>query len=167
MFQGSQIRDYGEYPIEVLGVIDGDRFEARALDGSGQTFREVRLYGIDVPEDGQEFSSEATEHLRHLAESIKGSLWMEIKDIDLDGRQVAVVHINAQEETLNRAMVEAGWAYWHSDLDPDNALGLQEAQRRAFTDGRGVGRMAAPKRGPGITETVCAGNGTGCNGKRG
>ncbi len=138
MFQGSQIRDYGEYPIEVLGVIDGDRFEARALDGSGQTFREVRLYGIDAPEDGQEFSSEATEHLRHLAESIKGSLWMEIKDIDLDGRQVAVVHINAQEETLNRAMVEAGWAYWHSDLDPDNALGLQEAQRRAFTDGRGV-----------------------------
>ena len=138
MFQESQKRDYGEYPIEVLCVIDGARFEARPLDGSGQSFREVRLYGIDAPEVGQESAREATEYLRHLTASTAGSLWMEIKSIDLDGQQVAIVHINTPDETLNRAMVEAGWAYWHSDFDPDNALGLQEAQRRASTDERGV-----------------------------
>ena len=125
------------FPIEITRVIDGDGFEVRALDSTERTF-EVRLYAVDAPESGQEYGKEAMNHLRREVNS--GRFWLEVKGTDPNGRTVAVVYKDIYDSvhTLNYLMVRAGWAYWYLGYDPENSLGLKEAQVAAYMDGKGV-----------------------------
>ena len=143
--------DY-RFPIEIIRVIDGDGFKARALDGINREL-EVRLYAIDAPEGRQKYGREATNHLRNLTKV--GRFWLETKNQDPHGRTIAIVYKdgNDAEHTLNYAMVRDGWAYWYSRYErqynktpdgelemtePLNELGLKEAQQQAHTEARGV-----------------------------
>ena len=74
--------DY-RFPIEIIRVIDGDGFKARALDGINREL-EVRLYAIDAPEGRQKYGREATNHLRNLTKV--GRFWLETKNQDPHGR---------------------------------------------------------------------------------
>ena len=70
-----------------------------------------------------------------------GRFWLQvIGEPDPHGRTVAVVYKDSLENshTLNYLMVRAGWAYWYKDFDPENSLGLREAQGDAFFKGLGV-----------------------------
>ena len=127
----------GEFPIEITRVVDGDGFEARVLDGSGRTI-EVRLYAIDAPEGAQKYGEEATNHLRKEVEG--GRFWLEVNRTDPNGRTVAVVYKDIYDTvcTLNYLMIRAGWAYWYSNYDTKNSLGLREAEIAAYLDGNGV-----------------------------
>ena len=143
--------DY-RFPIEIIRVIDGDGFKARALDGTNREL-EVRLYAIDAPEGRQKYGREATNHLRNLTEV--GHFWLEAKNQDPHGRTIAIVYKDGidAEHTLNYAMVRDGWAYWYSRYErqykktpegelemtePLNELGLKEAEQQAHTEDRGV-----------------------------
>ena len=143
--------DY-RFPIEILQVIDGDGFKARAQDGTNREL-EVRLYAIDAPEGRQKYGREATNHLRNLTKV--GRFWLVTKDQDPHGRTIAIVYKDGidAEHTLNYAMVRDGWAYWYSRYERDynrtpegelemteplNELGLKEAEQQAHTEGKGV-----------------------------
>ena len=143
--------DY-RFPIEVLRVVDGDGFKARAQDGTNREL-EVRLYAIDAPEGRQKYGREATNHLRNLTKA--GRFWLVTKDHDPHGRTIAIVYRDGidAEHTLNYAMVRDGWAYWYSRYErehdrtpegemeltePLNELGLKEAEQQAHTEGKGV-----------------------------
>ena len=126
-----------EFPIEITRVIDGDGFEARALDGSDRTF-EVRLYAIDAPERTQKYGKEATDHLRQEVKG--GRFWLEVKGTDPNGRTVAVVYKDTYDtvHTLNYLMVRTGWAYWYFGYDTGNSFSLREAEIAAYMDCKGV-----------------------------
>ena len=131
-------REDDRYPIEITHVIDGDGFQAKALDGSNRAV-EVRLYAIDAPEGGQKYGQEATKHLRQVVRD--GRFWLQVRGQDPNGRTVAVVYKDSLEtsHTLNYLMVRAGWAYWYSHYeDGGNELGLKEAEVTAYMEGLGV-----------------------------
>ena len=131
-------REDDRYPIEITHVVDGDGFQAKALDGSNRAV-EVRLYAIDAPEGGQKYGQEATKHLRQVVRD--GRFWLQVRGQDPNGRTVAVVYKDSLEtsHTLNYLMVRAGWAYWYSHYeDGGNELGLKEAEATAYMEGVGV-----------------------------
>lgn len=131
-------REDDRYPIEITHVIDGDGFQAKALDGSNRAV-EVRLYAIDAPEGGQKYGQEATKHLRQVVRD--GRFRLQVRGQDPNGRTVAVVYKDSLEtsHTLNYLMVRAGWAYWYSHYeDGGNELGLREAEATAYMEGVGV-----------------------------
>ena len=126
-------REDNRFPIEIISVVDGDGFKARALDGSNREI-EVRLFAIDAPEGRQEYGRESTDHLRNL--TTEGRFWLEAKAYDHYGRVIGIVYKDGSnaEHTLNYAMVRDGWAYWYSQYErpwvkpPDDETGIHETQ---------------------------------------
>ncbi|MDE2688373.1 MAG: ankyrin repeat domain-containing protein [Chloroflexota bacterium] len=133
-------RERNRFPIEIARVVDGDGFEARVLDGSGR-YIAIRLYAIDAPEAPQKYGKQATEYLISLVRQGR-RFWADVKNPrDPYERTVAVVYKDGFDaaDTLNYAMVREGWAYWYSHFeDGQNELGLREAERTAFMEGKGV-----------------------------
>ncbi|HEV7333729.1 MAG TPA: thermonuclease family protein [Flavisolibacter sp.] len=98
---------------KVVAISDGDTF--RLLTDEKQTVR-VRLHGIDAPEKGQDYSTQAREVLSELV--FGKEVRLEQKDKDRYGRIVAVVYsngVNVNEELLRRGMV---WHYKEYDKTP-------------------------------------------------
>ena len=146
------INEDNRFPIEIVRVVDGDGFRARALDGTNRDI-EVRLFAIDAPEGRQKYGRESTDHLRNLTR--QGRFWVEVKDQDRYGRVIGIVYKDSfdAEHSLNYAMVKDGWAYWYSGYErqrnwtpegemeitePQNELGLREAEALAYMESRGV-----------------------------
>jgi endonuclease YncB( thermonuclease family) len=88
----------------VVKVIDGDSFNM--IDKDNKQIR-VRLYGIDCPEHGQDFSNKARSK---AAECIAGkTVRVIVHDTDRYGRIVGVVPVG--KTTLNEILLEDGLAW--------------------------------------------------------
>jgi micrococcal nuclease len=88
---------------EVVGVADGDTITA-LNNGKGER---IRLYGIDTPEKRQAFGKKAKQF---TSDMVYGkTVEVKIKDIDRYGRTVALVNVDG--ESLNEALVKAGYAW--------------------------------------------------------
>ena len=128
------------FPLEIKRVIDGDGFDALVFGtpNTEEPVQEIRLFGIDAPEMAQRYGEEAAEYLSSLVGDAR--LYMEVVNYDPFGRQVAIVYRNSfeKEETLNYLMVKSGWAYWYQNFDPENRLGLREAEGEAFFGHLGI-----------------------------
>jgi endonuclease YncB( thermonuclease family) len=110
---------------KVVGISDGDTFTM--LTTSNQQVK-VRLYGIDCPERGQDFSTAARQALSNL---IFGHIVrIEKKDTDRYGRIIAIVYnnkgINVNEQLLRDGFA---WHYKQYDQNPAWADMVYEAQR--------------------------------------
>ncbi len=90
---------------KVVRVIDGDSLIVK----KGDTSHEVRLYGIDAPEHGQDYSKVSARYVRKkwLGEKVS----VEPMDIDKYGRIIAFVRNNGK--LVNKEMVRVGlaWVY--------------------------------------------------------
>jgi micrococcal nuclease len=90
--------------IPVDRVIDGDTFDSPR--------RRVRLYGVDVPERGEECFQEATDRLQELAgDSVR--LELGPRKMDEFGRVLAYVYTEAGDsvdEILVREGLASAWA---------------------------------------------------------
>ena len=95
----------------VSRIADGDSF---TLVREGRE-TEVRLYGIDAPEQAQPFYRKAETFTRKMLQ--KGRI--ELKEVDRDryGRTVAWVYVDSQ--CLNKELVRHGlaWHYKHHSKD--------------------------------------------------
>lgn len=91
--------------VRVHHIIDGDSLAVV----SGQTFMEIRLWGIDAPEYDQPGSKEASERLASLTKS--GKITLFVKDRDRYGRTVGIVKCDGV--SINEAMVASGNAWVH------------------------------------------------------
>lgn len=122
---------------EVVSVADGDTL---SVDRPGTGPVRVRLYGVDAPEGGQAYSSEATTFVekRALGETVS----VEARDVDVYGRLVAEVRL-AGGESLNRALVRDGWAWWYRRYAPDDAE-LERLEREARALRAGIWRDPDP-----------------------
>ncbi len=114
-------------------VQDGDSLKL-IQDGETEEIR-VRLYGIDAPEKGQEFSNQSREQLRKLTQ--KKNIRVEVQDIDRYGRYIGKVYVGSTY--VNQEMLRAGlaWYYGHH-ADNDKDADLQKAQQRARKAAKGL-----------------------------
>lgn len=107
----------------VVEVIDGDTID---ILYQSQTQR-IRLGGIDAPEKGQAFGSEAKRFVIDLA----GRRYVTVaaEDTDRYGRIIGEV-ILPDGRSLNREIVKEGYAWWYRKYSRDVSIGyLEEAAK--------------------------------------
>lgn len=120
----------------VVRVVDGDTLRVNV----DQKIEKFRLYGIDSPEIGQEYGTEARSVARKLIEGQK--VTVESIESDHFGRDVAIVRL-PDGRSLNAEMVRQGYAWWSRRHAPDD-LELAEAEREARAHRRGLWRQPEP-----------------------
>lgn len=114
-------------------VQDGDSLKF-IPEGATEEVR-LRLYGIDAPEKGQEFSRQSREFLSKLTQ--KKNIRVEVQDIDRYGRYIGKVYVGSTY--VNREVLRAGLAWYythHADNDRDSDL--QKAQQSARKAAKGL-----------------------------
>ncbi|MEN8252091.1 MAG: thermonuclease family protein [Patescibacteria group bacterium] len=101
--KGSDVvnEDVNEGLFVVSRVIDGDTFEIE----SGQR---VRMIGIDTPERGKYFFTEATDRLKELIEGKEVTLSKDVSEVDRYGRLLR--HVYVKDNWINKQMIDEGYA---------------------------------------------------------
>ena len=119
----------------VVGVSDGDTLTA--LDAANAQHK-VRLQGIDAPESGQPFGTQARDRLAEL--TLRRTVRVILGGRDRYGRDLASVAVDGRD--VARDMVAAGlaWQYDRYDSSPELARAEQEARAAR----RGLWADAAP-----------------------
>lgn len=108
----------------VVSVADGDT--VTILTDNDEQIR-IRLYGIDAPEKGQDFSNKSRQFLHDLCYGKIVSI--EKKGIDQYERVLGIVYIN--EFNLNKEMVRNGLAWYYDHYVKDADLeALEHAARK-------------------------------------
>lgn len=99
----------------------------------GTDIIEIRLHGIDCPEEGQAFAREARQFVYDLcfARMVK----IRPLDTDPEGRTVAIVYLEDRRE-LNYELLKAGMA-WHSRKFSNDKM-YEAAVRHARKSGMGL-----------------------------
>lgn len=98
---------------KVVRIADGDTMTILTKDNKQVR---VRLYGIDCPEKGQDFSMAST---RFTSQRSAGKrVTVQIKDIDRYGRTIGVVLL-PDGTNLNKELLKAGLA-WHYKFFDDS-----------------------------------------------
>ena len=120
----------------VAHTIDGDSILVK-VDRNKEN---LRLYGIDAPEIGQEFGTEARDFVRERTAG--RAVTVERLGSDRFGRDVAIVRL-PDGRSLNAELVRHGYAWWSRRHAPDN-LELADAEREARSQKRGLWHQAEP-----------------------
>ena len=93
----------------LVRAADGDSFSARRAD-TGQTV-ELRLYGVDAPENGQPYGQASRRSLLAMTEG--KILTVSPVENDRYGRVVAVVFAAGDETSVNERQLEQGMAWYY------------------------------------------------------
>jgi endonuclease YncB( thermonuclease family) len=122
----------------IVSVADGDTVRAR-LDATGRTLT-VRLEGVDAPEQGEPFSTQARNATRVMLFNKKVQL--KATDVDRYDRLVARIVLDGRDSSLE--LIDAGLACHFTRFVNDPLLA--KAQSSARTAGRGfwVANSAKP-----------------------
>lgn len=119
---------------EVTKIVDGDTID---VEIEGETYR-LRYIGVDTPERGRPFFSEATEANRQLVENQTVFLEKDVSETDRYGRLLRYVYLR-KGTMVNAELVCQGFAQV-ATFPPD--VKYQEAflqlQREARDAGRGL-----------------------------
>jgi endonuclease YncB( thermonuclease family) len=121
----------------VISVADGDTVRIR-LDGKGQSVR-VRLEGIDAPEQGEPFSTQARNAARVLLFNKK--VVVKPSDVDNYDRLVARIMVDSKDSSMQ--LIESGLACHFTRFVNDPSLA--KAQAAARTAGRGFWAAGAQR----------------------
>jgi endonuclease YncB( thermonuclease family) len=109
----------------IVSVADGDTVRAR-LDRSGRTLT-IRLEGIDTPEQGEPFSTQARNATRVLLFNKKVQL--KATDVDRYDRLVARIVIDGSDASVQ--LIEAGLACHFTRFVNDPVLAKAQVTARA------------------------------------
>jgi len=121
---------------KVVGVIDGDTIEVM-INGKAE---KIRLYGVDCPESGQAFGTQAK---KFTSDACFGkTVTVEITDVDKYGRFIGTVRY-PNGSTLNEALLAAGMAWWYKEYAPE-AWNLMDLQVQAMETDAGLWVDTAP-----------------------
>jgi endonuclease YncB( thermonuclease family) len=112
---------------EVVGVHDGDTLTLLVE----QEEIKIRLDGIDAPESGQAFGTQAKNALSEtvFAKAVR----VTVTDTDRYGRSIGVVEVaddRGRARNVNLAMVRAGFAWHYVEYSDDEDLAAAERQAR-------------------------------------
>lgn len=136
----------------VLNIIDGDTIEV-SLSGRRQT---VRYIGIDTPERGDYYYSEATEANRALVKDQQVILVKDISETDRYGRLLRYVYL-PDGTFVNAELVAQGFAFAVTfPPDVQQQQYFQSLEREARRIGRGLWATEATDVAPAGTPTRAA-----------
>ena len=121
----------------IVSIADGDTVRAR-VEGSGRTLR-IRLEGIDAPERGEPFSTQARNATRVML--FNRQVQLKVTDVDRYDRVVARIVLDGKDSSLE--LVQAGLACHFTRFANDPLLA--KAQLSARTAGRGFWAAGAAK----------------------
>ena len=113
----------GDTQCKVVGVADGDTLTCLTAD---KQQIKVRLHQIDAPEQKQDFGQAAKKALSgHV---YRKNISLKMNGRDKYGRTIAEVYVDGKN--INKAMVEAGYAWAYREHMTDNEyLSLENAAR--------------------------------------
>lgn len=120
---------------EVVRVADGDTFTVRTI--TDQQIK-IRLYGIDAPERGQDFSNKSRQLLNDLCYGKEVTI--EDKGTDQYGRTLGIAYIG--DLNINEEMVKNGLA-WYYNYSIDNSR-LESLEKEAQEKKLNVWSMKNP-----------------------
>ena len=122
--------------LEVLKVIDGDTISVRKA-GSTET---IRLIGINAPETGQCYTSEATQRLKNLIGSSGVSLELDESQGERDKYDRLLAYVfTGQGVNTGKALIEGGFAKEYTYSRAHKYQGeYKAAQTSAQAAGRGL-----------------------------
>ena len=117
----------------------------RVIDGDSLTIwidkevREVRLYGIDAPEHGQQGADESRNALRQMLGG--QTFWAEHQHDDPYGRMVCLLYHQdrRRRDSVNLRLVREGYAYAYTKYGGEE-LGFRQAEADARQGRRGLWR---------------------------
>ncbi len=109
----------------VVKVIDGDTCDILC---EGATTTRVRLAEIDCPEKGgQPYGQKAKEFV--IKNAAQKRVRVDVRTIDRYGRTVGEIFL-PDGTSLNRLLVEEGYAWWYRKYSSDSSLGQLELDAR-------------------------------------
>ncbi len=121
----------------VVKVVDGDTCDVLRDD---KTTTRVRFAEIDSPESGgQPYGQKAKEFT--LGQAAQKRVTVEVRTIDRYGRTVGEIFL-PDGTSLNRLLVQEGYAWWYRKYSKDETLG--ELESTARKEGRGLWRDKNP-----------------------
>jgi len=109
---------------KVVRVADGDT--VTLLDSTKTQIR-IRLYGIDCPENGQDFANVAKKFTSDLCFS--NIIKVDVKDIDRYGRTVGVLWVK-DTINVNLELLKAGLAWHYKSFDKSEEFAEAESQAK-------------------------------------
>ena len=114
---------------KVVRIADGDTITI--LDSTKTQYR-VRLYGIDCPENGQDFANVAKQFTSDLCFS--KIVTVDVKDTDRYGRTVGVVW-TSDSINVNLALLKSGLAWHYKMFDKSKEFAQAEHLAKLFKYG--------------------------------
>jgi endonuclease YncB( thermonuclease family) len=120
----------------VVRIVDGDTYEVRRSRGEVVT---VRLFGVDAPESGQPYSTEAAAAARRYV----GGARVRVRIQDIGPYDRLIGRLTVQGTRLARLLVRDGLA-WHADRYAPDATQLARLERQARNAGRGLWSRSDP-----------------------
>lgn len=90
---------------KVIGVSDGDTITVLRESKPER----IRLYGVDAPEQGQDFSAAAK---KFTSDMVFGKI-VDVAPMDKDRYGRTVAWVSVDERSLNKELVKAGFAWWY------------------------------------------------------
>jgi micrococcal nuclease len=122
---------------KVIKIMDGDTFD---LIDSAQKVQRIRLYGIDCPENGQDFSQVAK---RFVSDRIlQQYVDVHVFYLDRYKRAVGKVMINAEE--LNVTLLQKGFAWHYLAYDQSEKYANAQADAKKLKLGLWIQPNATP-----------------------
>ncbi|MDH5398577.1 MAG: thermonuclease family protein [Cyclobacteriaceae bacterium] len=117
----------GEIQGKVVQVMDGNTLEVETKEGEKFT---VMLFGVDAPELGQEFGSEATSYLRKIA--LNKKVLVVMKGKDRWGSRMAKVSF-ANGEDVGVRLIREGMAWSRLEGGEEKQLeGISKTARKGL-----------------------------------
>jgi micrococcal nuclease len=107
----------------IIKVVDGDTMDL--LDEQQQTHR-IRLYGVDCPENGQDFSVVAKRFVSQMI--LQKVAQVEVLYLDRYKRHVGKLYIDDKELNLTLLQEGLAWHYLAYDQSDEYALAQKSAQ---------------------------------------
>ena len=121
------------FTAKVIGVKDGDSLVV--LHNRKEVV--VRLHGIDTPEFGQDFGTQAKKQTSELC--FGKAVTVQVKGTDRYDRTLGVVTL-PDGKSLNHELVRSGYAWWYRRYSDDETLGKLEAAARKEKKGLWSGK---------------------------
>ena len=121
---------------KVVRIADGDT--VTVLIGGNQV--RIRLFGIDAPERGQDYSRKSKEALADLV--FEKEVRIVVHDKDRYGRTVGDIYIG--ETLVNEKMIKDGWAWNYARYSKSKHYAELEREAREAKRGLWAGKAPIP-----------------------
>lgn len=121
---------------KVVRIADGDT--VTILVGGDQV--RIRLFGIDAPERGQDYSRRSREALAELV--FEKEVQIVVRDKDRFGRTVGDIYVG--DTLVNEKMVKDGWAWNYARFSHSKHFAELEREAREANRGLWAGKAPIP-----------------------